>query len=128
MRPLTTLLLLSTLTCSSVWAEETIVTFGSEETPATSVAEEAASTSVNDTFTANTPTTNVEKRGRTRVITVSTPDRYGTIEETLTSAMRSEARYVTRGGSGYTLVGTGQNRANAQAERFMIPSWKVFSW
>ncbi|MBK8453135.1 MAG: hypothetical protein WAQ53_09705 [Thiofilum sp.] len=120
---LATLLSLMTAT---VYADNTNATFG-----ATSTVE---SVNTNDTSAANTNvqatsvTTSTEKLGRTRTITISTPDRYGTIEESLTPAIHSETRYVSQSGSSYRLVGTNSQRPTEQDKQLMIPSWKVFSW
>ncbi len=128
MRPLIAFILLSTFISTHTYADDTIVSFGSNPLADTVETTSTPTAETESNISNQTSTTSTEARGRTRTITISTRDRFGKIEESLTPAIHSEARYVTNGGSSYTLVGTGQNRTNTQREQLLIPSWKVFAW
>ncbi|WP_020558035.1 hypothetical protein [Thiofilum flexile] len=122
------LIALVSLLSATAYADNTNATFGSTP-PAESVTIVDSNSMPEPVLSATTVTTTTMPLGRTRTINISTPDRFGTIEESITPAIHSEARYVTRGGSGYVLVGSNQHRSNEhQNEQLMIPSWKVFSW
>lgn len=130
MRPLHLAALISLLS-TPAYADNTNATFGS--TPTATVVEVVDTNPMNLTTTTtyntdNGVTSSTTPLGKTRTINISTSDRFGTIEESLTPAIHAETRYVSRAGNSYLLVGTGQQQANEQKEQLMIPSWKVFSW
>ena len=132
MRPLLLITLLSLLT-TTAHADNTNASFGANaslELVPTAELENAELTSIVPVATPSTETvtTRAVPVSKTRTINISTPDRFGTIEESLTPAIHSEARYVSRGGSSYLLVSTGQQRTSEPKEQLMIPSWKIFSW
>ncbi len=75
-----------------------------------------------------------EVNGKVKIQTISTQDRYGTIEEQRVQAMHSEIHFApSSGGAGYDLVGAGESSgvsksAHSDSDELMIPSWKLFSW
>ncbi|PID50606.1 MAG: hypothetical protein CR991_00670 [Proteobacteria bacterium] len=74
-----------------------------------------------------------ELAGNVKIETITTQDRFGTIEEKRVQAMYSEIRYIPGSGSGgYNLIGSdtsGQIRnAHSDSDEMLIPSWQLFSW